>query len=121
MHFSAPALVVGVGVGLSFGLVAMILITIIQLGVCHLIAKWFFGARGTFVGVMRPLLLGWFVNVLTLIPVVGMWVSGIAWTAILMLVFEEVDGIGRLQAFAISAGVNVCFIALQLATSIGRG
>jgi hypothetical protein len=32
-----------------------------------------------------------------------------------MLVFEEVDGIGRLQAFAISAGINVCFIALQFA------
>jgi hypothetical protein len=30
-----------------------------------------------------------------------------------MMVFEEVDGIGRLQAFGISAGINVCFILLQ--------
>lgn len=32
-----------------------------------------------------------------------------------MMVFEEVDGIGRLQAFGISAGINVCFLALQYA------
>jgi len=30
-----------------------------------------------------------------------------------MLIFEEVDGIGRLQAFVISAGINVYFIVLQ--------
>ena len=120
MRVSGPAAVIGVGVGLIFGLVAMSIITFIQLGLCHLIAKWFFGATGTLMGVMRPLLLGWFVNALILIPVVGMWASGIAWTAVLMLVFEEVDGIGRLQAFAISAGINVCFIALQLAIPMRR-
>lgn len=32
-----------------------------------------------------------------------------------MLVFEEVDGIRRLQAFLISAGVNVAFAVLQFA------
>jgi len=30
-----------------------------------------------------------------------------------MMVFEEVEGISRLQAFGISAGINVCFFALQ--------
>jgi hypothetical protein len=114
MRVSGPALIIGVAVGLSAGLVAMILITFFQLGLCHLIAKWFFGATGTLRGVMRPLMLGWIVNVLILIPVVGLWASSIAWTAVLMLVFEEVDGIGRLQAFGISAGINLCFIALQL-------
>jgi hypothetical protein len=118
MRVSGPALIIGLGVGLIFGLVVMGAIMFVQLGLCHLIAKWFFGATGTLRSVMRPLLLGWFVNALILIPVVGMWASGIAWTAVLMLVFEEVDGIGRLQAFAISAGINVCFIALQLAIPI---
>jgi hypothetical protein len=114
IHASGPALIIGLGTGLIVGLVVMILITFFQLGLCHLIAKWFFGAKGTLRGIMRPLLLGWFVNDLILIPIVGLWASGIAWTAVLMLVFEEVDGIGRLQAFAISAGINVCFIAFQL-------
>lgn len=115
IHSSGPVLILGVAIGLIFGLIVMGIITLVQLGLCHLIAKWFFGATGTFVKVMRPLLLGWFVNTLILIPIVGMWASGIAWTAVLMLVFEEVDGIGRLQAFLISAGINICFMALQFA------
>jgi hypothetical protein len=115
IHSFGPVLILGVAIGLIFGLIVMGIITLVQLGLCHLIAKWFFGATGTFVKVMRPLLLGWFVNTLILIPIVGMWASGIAWTAVLMLVFEEVDGIGRLQAFLISAGINICFMALQFA------
>jgi hypothetical protein len=115
MNFSGPVAIISLALGLIFGLFAMGIITLVQLGLCHLIAKWFFGATGTYITVMRPLLLGWFVNTLILIPVVGMWASGIAWTAVLMLVFEEVDGIGRLQAFLISAGINICFMALQFA------
>ncbi len=115
MPISGPATVIGLIVGLIVGLVIMGIITFVQLGLCHLIAIWFFGGTGTLIGVMRPLLLGWFVNGLILIPVLGTLAAGIAWTAVLMLVFEEVDGIGRLQAFLISAGINVCFIALQFA------
>jgi hypothetical protein len=115
MHVSGPAMVIGLVVGMLFGLVVMAVITLIQLGLCHLIAKWFFGGTGTFMGIMRPLLLGWFVNVLVLIPVVGLVAAGIAWSAVLMLVFEEVDGIGRVQAFLISYGINFCIIVLQIA------
>ncbi|MGB7845936.1 MAG: hypothetical protein WBL63_10000 [Candidatus Acidiferrum sp.] len=107
------ALVIGIIVGLTFGFIVMAVITFIQLGLCHLIAKWFFGATGKFVEGMRPLLLGWFVNCFALIPVVGMLLAGVAWTAVLMMVFEEVDGIGRLQAFGIAAGINICIFALQ--------
>jgi hypothetical protein len=85
---------------------------LIQFGLCHLIARWFLGATGTFLGVLRPLLLGWFVNGLILIPVVGALASAIAWTAVLMMVFEEVDGIGRLPALLISAGINALFLVL---------
>ena len=69
--------------------VVMAFITFIQFGLCHLIAKWFFGDTGTFMGIMRPLLLGWFVNALILLPVVGLWPAAIAWIAVLMLVFED--------------------------------
>ncbi len=101
-------------IGIVFMLALMGALTLVQLGLCHLIAKWFFGATGTYVGVMRPLLLAWFVNCLILIPFLGPLAAGIAWTAVLMMVFEEVDGIGRLQAFGISAVINVCFIVLQI-------
>jgi len=120
MPISGPATIIGLVVGLLVGLVIMGIITFVQLGLCHLIAKWFFGGTGTFMGIMRPLLLGWFVNALILIPVVGIWPAAVAWTAVLMLVFEEVDGIGRLQAFFISAGINVCFIALQFIAGMLR-
>jgi hypothetical protein len=114
IHTTGPALVFGVTLGMIFGLVVMAILTFIQLGLCHLIAKWLFDGSGSYLGVMRPLLLGWIVNCLILIPFVGMLAAAIAWTAVLMMVFEEVDGIGRLQAFGISAGINVCFFLLQL-------
>jgi len=107
------AVAIGAVVGLTFGLIVMGLITFVQLGLCHLIAKWIFGATGKFTELMRPLLLGWFVNCLILIPVAGTLLAAIGWTAVLMIVFEEVDGIGRLQAFGISAGINICFYILQ--------
>lgn len=108
-----PAMIIGLAIGLIFALVAMAAVTLVQLGLCHLIAKWFFGGTGTFVGIMRPLLLAWFVNGLFVIPLVGPPAAGIAWIAVLMLVFEEIDGIRRMQAFFISAGVNICFLALE--------
>jgi hypothetical protein len=103
----------GLLLGLVFVWAYMGVIAVIQIGLCHAIAKIFLGATGTLAGVMRPLFLGWFVNVLILIPVVGVYAAGIAWTAVLMLVFEEVDAIGRMQAFLISAGINAVFLALN--------
>ena len=38
--------------------------------------------------------------------------SAITWTAVLMMVLNEVDGIGRLQPFLISAGINAIFLVL---------
>lgn len=115
IRVSGPAMVIGLVFGMMFGFVGLGIITLVQLGLCHLIVKWFFGGKGTFVGILRPLLLGWFVNVLILIPIVGPLAAGIAWAAVLMLVFEEVEGIDRLRAFLIAAGINVCFLILQFA------
>jgi hypothetical protein len=111
---SPEAIFMGLLLGLVFFWTYMGIIALIQIGLCHAIAKIFLGATGTLVGVMRPLFLGWFVNVLILIPVVGVFAVGIAWTAVLMLVFEEIDGIGRMQAFLISAGINAVFVAMQI-------
>jgi len=108
------AIFLGLLLGFVFVWAYMGIIAVIQIGLCHAIAKVFLGATGTLAGVMRPLLLGWFVNALILIPVVGVYAAGIAWTAVLMLVFEEVAGIGRMQAFLISAGINAIFLALEV-------
>jgi hypothetical protein len=113
MPVPGPALVFGLVVGMTVGFVFIGIAAFIQIGLCHLIAKWFFGGKGTLVGILRPLLLAWFVNVLILIPIVGPLAAGIAWAAVLMLVFEEVEGIDRLRAFLIAAGINFCFLVLQ--------
>jgi len=106
----------GLLLGLVFFWTYMGIIAVIQIALCHAIAKVFLGTTGTLAGVMRPLFLGWFVNALILIPVVGIYAAGIAWTAVLTLVFEEVDGIERMQAFLISAGINAVFLVLLLLT-----
>jgi len=111
---SPGALMFEVILGLMIFWVYMGAVAIVQLSLCHLLAKWFFGATGSYLDVMRPLLLTWFVNCLILIPFVGILAAGIAWTAVLMMVFEEVDGVGRMQAFLISAGINVAFVVAQL-------
>ena len=110
--------------GLVVGFVVLIIVvvvsgivTLLQLGLCHLIAKWFFGATGTFAGILRPLLLGSPINVLALIPVVGPIAAALLWAAVLMVVFEEINHIRRVQAFAISYGVNLVFFAVSRAFS----
>lgn len=102
----------GLVLGLLFVCIYLGAVALIQIGVAHFIARCFLGGEGTFFAVMRPALLGWFVNCLTPIPVVGPTLAAIAWTAILMTVLEQVDGTSRLAAFLISAGINAIFLAL---------
>ena len=105
----------GLLLGLTFVWCSMGLIAMLQVGVAHFIARYLLSGTGTFFGVMRPALLGWFVNCLTPIPVVGPPAAAIAWTAVLMRILEEVDGVRRLRAFLISAGINAIFLALVYA------
>ena len=86
-----------------------IAVTLAQYAVCHFIARQFFHAKGTYLGVLRPLLLGSIVNFLFVIPVFGLLAAGIWDLAILMFVFEEVEGIERMQAFGISFVVGIAF------------
>jgi hypothetical protein len=106
-------LLFGIVAGLAFGVVGMVALTLLQAGLCYLIAKWFLEGKGRFVEVMRPLMLVWFVNCLALIPGYGMFCAAGVWTAALMMVFEEVMGIRRLQAFCICAAINFCVFAVQ--------
>ncbi|HEY2547072.1 MAG TPA: hypothetical protein VGI46_13485 [Candidatus Acidoferrum sp.] len=109
---TAGTILWGLVLGLLFVCIYSGAVALIQVGVAHFIARCFLGSEGTFFAVLRPALLGWFVNCLTLIPVVGPPLAAIAWTAVLMMVLEEVDHIARLPAFLIAAGINGIFLAL---------
>ena len=102
----------GALLGLVFVCLYSGLVAIVQIGAAHFIARAFLGGKGTLFGVMRPAFLGWFVNCLTPIPVVGPPAAAIVWAAVLMKVLEEVDGMSRVRASVISAGINGVFLAL---------
>ena len=104
----------GLLLGCLYVWVSMSMIAIIQIGLCHGIAKAFLAASGTLAGVMNASLLGWFVNCLTVIPRLGLIAALIAWTAVLMTVLKEVDGLSRSRAFLVAAGANGAYYLLLL-------
>jgi hypothetical protein len=111
-HIATPAvpkttLVLIFAASFIFGVAAATVIVLLPIGLCHFLCKWLLRARGTLKSVLRPLLLGSIVNVLDVIPVIGDWVYGIAWTAVMILVFQEVDGIDPLYALVICLAMNV--------------
>lgn len=87
----------------------------ISTALIHGAAKLLFGATGTVLGVLRVLWLGSIVQWLALIPVVG-WIVGGVWSLLIMMVaFQEVDGIERLQALGLSLALGAVSAALSLA------
>jgi hypothetical protein len=81
-----------------------------RFGICHLIARYFLGGTGKFLPLLRSLFLG--VSVVTwvaMVPGIGTLLAGIGAVVVIMVVFEELDHIDRLQAFVLSAGVNIIF------------
>jgi hypothetical protein len=98
---------------IEFLIVLGALLLLAQYGICHLLARWWFGARGTYVGVLRPLVLGSVVMWLAVIPYIGLIIAALWSIAVMMIVFENVDGIGRLKAFGLSAVIGLFFQALM--------
>jgi len=81
----------------------------LQVGLSHVLAKVLFDAKGSYVAIMRAYLLGQMYRWLIVVPVIGGMLTGIGGIAVLMLVFEEVDGIDRMKAFGLSASIGVIF------------
>jgi hypothetical protein len=116
VRLNGVQMVLGLGIGIVFAAA----LTLAQYATCHFLALWWFDAKGTFLGILQPMLLGSIVTWLVVIPYVGTFAANIWSIAILMRVFEEVDGIGRMKAFALAFGFGVIFwiLAISLATSL---
>lgn len=110
------------GVVLVF-LFSLVLLAVWQLAyfaVCHLIAKKFFNGSGTYVGVLRPMMVSSFLLWLHLIPFMGWLVAGVWWgLAILLWVFEEVERMERLKALVIVVVMNIVFSVVGMYVGIG--
>ena len=109
-----------------------------QYAICHLLARWWFGGRGTYIGVLGPLVLGtllfptfpivgsintslygfFVVESLDVIGSIWIVIGGLWSVAVAMIVFEDVDGIARLKAFGLSAGAGIVFFQLWACAGI---
>jgi len=110
----------GIGMAIAIYTISDGVVMLVQYAISHGLARWWFGARGTYIGILRATLLGSIVTCAYPIPYVGMLVAGIWSTAILMCVFEQVDGIERMKAFALSYGIGIAFFILSLELSTPR-
>jgi len=81
----------------------------LQIGLSHVLAKTLFDAKGSYLEIMRAYLLGQMFRWLIIVPIVGGLLTGVGGIAVLMLVFEEVDGIERMKAFGLAASIGVVF------------
>jgi hypothetical protein len=86
----------------------------LRVGLSHLLAKMLFEAKGSFVAIMRAYLLGQLYRWTIVVPIAGGLLTGIGGIAVLMLVFEEVDGIERMKAFGLAASIGVVFGIIQM-------
>jgi hypothetical protein len=100
--------------GLAFLLAFMALWDFLRFSICHLVAKHLLGGHGRLLPLFRALLLGSVVTWLLIIPILGLFLAGIGLTILIMVVFEELEGISRMQAFVLSLVVNFVFIAVLL-------
>jgi hypothetical protein len=100
----------GALIGLALGFVFEFLRVII----CHLVAKHILGGTGTLMPLMRGIFLGSVVTWVSIVPLVGGIAAAIGNTVVTMVVFEELEKIERMQAFVISAAVNIGFFFLLI-------
>jgi hypothetical protein len=109
-----------IGFVVAFGMVLDAVMFVLQYGLAHSLARLWFGARGTYAGILRAMLMGSIAMWAYVIPYVGPLVAGLWMIAILMRVFEEVDGIERMKAFGLSFAVGIAFFFVGLTLLAAR-
>jgi hypothetical protein len=105
-------------IGMAVLLVISAVYDTIRYGLSHLIAKYLFGGTGKFISILRPISLSSILIWIAWIPVIGLIAAGIGTIAVVMLTFEEIEGIERMQAFGISVVVNIGFAYLAYALGL---
>ncbi len=100
-------------VGTIIAVIAQMLMSALNVALIHGMAKWLFGATGTYLGVLRVLWLGSIVLWLFAVPVLGPLVGGVWFLLVFLVTFETVDGVERLQALGLMAGFTLISLVLR--------
>jgi len=98
---------------LAFWLLSDLVVMLLKLAVCHLIFKWFCAGEGRLIQIIRPMLLASVISLALAVPFVGPIVMILASVTVMMMIFQEVDGVEALTAFLISACVGVGLSLLE--------
>ena len=108
LNAKRPATLSPVHVAAVLGVILLYaaILWLVQMGVVHLVAKYFCAGDGKFIQIMRPLLLASMVFILQVIPIAGVLISGLAMVCVMVMVFDEVDGMPQLTAFLVSAAAG---------------
>jgi hypothetical protein len=91
----------------SFPVLALVAVPItlawsaFSVAVMHGAAKLLFGGTGRYLSLLRVIWLGSIVQWLILVPFIGAFVAGIWSLLILLVAFDEVEGIARLEALVL--------------------
>lgn len=89
---------------LFVGLIVLVLIDAVvfstQYGLAHLLARWWFGARGSYVAILRTMLMGSIALWVYPIPVVGPLAASLWMIAVLMRVHGRLVALFSLLTFA---------------------
>jgi hypothetical protein len=117
LGYPAPWALVGTryALTLTYSLVWIVL----QIRLSHVLAKMLFDAKGSYIEIMRPYMLGQLYRCLIVVPVLGAALAGLGGIAVLMMVFEEVDDIEGMKAFGLAAAIGITFwlAGIWIATS----
>jgi len=81
--------------------------SVVVVGLSHGLAKLLFEAHGAYLGVLRAFALGQLCSWLIISPIAGQLLVRAGLAALLMVVFEEVDGIDRMKAFCLAAAIGI--------------
>ena len=93
-----------------FILPAFAVFTLVYYGVCHLLARWLFGGTGSYLAVLRPMMLSSVVQWAAIIPIAGGLLASLWGLGVFMYVLSEVERIERMQAVGISIGLGLILL-----------
>jgi len=88
------------------GIISSLALSLVSTGILHAAARLLFQANGKYWGLLGALWLGSIATWVGVIPAIGTMIAAIWNFAVFLWVFEEVEGVRRIQAIGLSIGMS---------------